>query len=246
MWSLAADEARIFLVDPASLEPAAAAARYGDWLAPDELARWRRYIPPVVRHEFMVTRGLGRRVLAELLGAEPRALSFELGPYGRPELRDAAAPPMAPGRRLRFNLSNTRGLVACAVAWDVDIGVDVEAMDRATETVGVADRFFSEAEVAGLRALAPEKQRRRFFELWTLKEAYIKARGLGLAIPLGSFSFSLGGAARPTATFDESAGDPGGGWFFEQAFPSPRHAMALAVRGAPGPLRTIVTWLDAP
>jgi 4'-phosphopantetheinyl transferase len=133
--------------------------------------------------------------------------------------------------------------VACAVAWDRDIGVDVEHMDRRTETTAVADRFFSPSEVEALRRLPPSEQRRRFFELWTLKEAYIKARGLGLAIPLESFSFSFYERAPPGIGFAESLPDDPRTWRFEQTFPSDAHAMALAARAAPGEsLRIGVEW----
>src|SRR6185436_18685723 len=95
--------------------------------------------------------------------------------------------------RLHFNLTNTRGLVACAVSVaHAEVGVDAEALDRSGETVAIADRYFSTEEVRALRALPESAQRQRFFAYWTLKESYIKARGLGLRLPLDQFSFRLG------------------------------------------------------
>ena len=233
-------EIRVFLVDPDQLDAGALAQSHLDWLATDERERYQRLVFAEKKHEFLVTRVLARRVLSQWAERPPESLAFDLGPYGRPELRQA---PNAP-RRLRFNLSNTRGLVACAVAWDRDVGVDVEHMDRRTEATAVADRFFSPMEVEALMRLETNTQRRRFFELWTLKEAYIKARGLGLAIPLESFSFSLDQSGPPAIAFADSLPDHPDTWCFEQSFPSDRHAMALAARVTPGAsLRIEVEWL---
>ena len=239
---LETQEIRVFLVDPERTDAGALAQAHLGWLAREEHERYQRLVFAEKKHEFLVTRVLVRRVLAGLLGRSPVGLAFDLGPYGRPELR---GPPSDGAGRLRFNLSNTRGLVACAVAWNRDVGVDVEHVDRRTETTAIADRFFSPAEVEGLMRLDPSEQRRRFFELWTLKEAYIKARGLGLAIPLESFSFSLGHAGPPTIAFAESLHDDPHSWRFEQSFPCPTHAMALAVRVEPQePVSIALQWLD--
>ncbi len=200
-------------------------------LPEDERARHDRFVFAEKKHEFLVTRALSRSVLGRALGEAPESLGFDLGPYGRPELRRRPGPA---ARALSFNLSNTRGLVACAVAWGREVGVDVERMERRTDPLEIADRFFSPAETSALLALPRHEQRRRFFELWTLKEAYIKARGLGLAIPLAHFSFALGESAAPSISFVPELPDAASTWWFEQAFPSAAHAMALAVRVAPG------------
>lgn len=239
--SLDEQEIRVYLVDPDQVDAASLAQAHLAWLATEERERYQRLVFAEKKHEFLVTRVLARRVLSARLERSPEALAFDLGPYGRPELQQAAG---AGSRRLRFNLSNTRGLVACAVAWDRDVGVDVEHMDRRTETSAVADRFFSPDEVGALMRLDVADQRRRFFELWTLKEAYIKARGLGLAIPLESFSFSLGHGGPPRIAFADTLKDHPETWCFEQSFPSRRHAMALAARIEPHEtLRIEVEWL---
>jgi len=82
-------------------------------------------------------------------------------------------------------------MVACLIAPSQESGIDVENVERPGETIEVADRYFSCFESAALRALPVEAQHRRFFEYWTLKEAYIKARGLGLSLPLEQFSFHI-------------------------------------------------------
>ncbi|MCA1586150.1 MAG: 4'-phosphopantetheinyl transferase superfamily protein [Acidobacteria bacterium] len=130
--------------------------------------------------------------------------------------------------RLRFNLSHTHGLVACVAAVGCDVGVDVEWMDRAL-TNDIAERFFSPHEAAELRRLPDAEQSRVFFDYWTLKEAYIKARGLGLAIPLDQFSFRLRPPAPPAIAFEPALDDDPARWQFAQTTPTPRHRLGLAI-----------------
>src|SRR5262249_32264065 len=123
----------------------------------------------------------------------------------------------------------TTGLIACLVALGCDVGVDVEDMTRPGETVEVAEQFFSSTEVATLRALPSSAQRHRFFEYWTLKEAYIKARGMGLAIPLEQFSFHLEMGHPVRISFDPRLHDDPHCWQFAQFHPTSRHQMAAAI-----------------
>src|SRR6185436_13023672 len=101
---------------------------------------------------------------------EPGTWEFEAGEFGRPEI---AAPSVQP--TVRFNLSHTDGMIVCLVGDDREIGVDVEDIERTGYTVEIADRYFSEAEVRELRSWTAERRVERFFDYWTLKEAYIKA-----------------------------------------------------------------------
>ncbi len=126
------------------------------------------------------------------------------------------------------------------VAKDLEIGVDVEDTERKSETVGVADRFFSPREVAALHALPEAAQRGRFFDYWTLKEAYIKARGMGLAIPLDQFSFLLDGAPPIRIAFDPRLGDDAATWQFERFTLTARHRTAVAIRRTGADLRVVV------
>jgi len=138
----------------------------------EERARHDRFFFEPDRLQYAATRSLARVMLSRYAPVAPRDWVFREGPHGKPAI---AGPEGAPA--LRFNLSNTRSLVACAVTLDHEIGVDVEEIDRPGETVTIAERFFSPSEVAALRALPAGEQRERFFEYWTLKEAYIKALG---------------------------------------------------------------------
>lgn len=197
-------------------------------LSAEERARAARFHFDRDRREYVCAHRLLRRELGRRLGVAPGALRFALGPHGRPELAGAHA------GALRFNLSHTRGLVALAVCeGDWELGVDVEDHTRVGATVALAERYFAPSEAAALRALPEEAQRARFFALWTLKEAYIKARGLGLAMPLDQFAFDLD-AAHAVVGFwvDPIAEDLAARWHFWRAAPTPAHALAVAA-GAP-------------
>ena len=207
------------------LDDAALLASYGELMTPEERARNARYMFERSRREHLVGRALVRTTLSRYADVAPGAWRFREGERGRPEID---GPEGALG--LRFNLSHTTGLVAVAVARGLDVGVDVEDGARQRTTVEIADRFFSQREVADLRALPAAEQRDRFFTYWTLKEAYIKAVGLGLAIPLDHFSFLLEPGAPVGVEFAPERDDDPADWQFDRARPSERHHLAVAVR----------------
>jgi 4'-phosphopantetheinyl transferase len=199
-------------------------------LSEEEHARRARFYFARDRHTFLVARALLRTVLSRYAPVPPEAWRFALGSHGKPYLADRS--------ELSFNLSHTDGMVAVAVARSEELGVDVENAGRRTEPTAIADRFFSAAEVAALHRLTEEAQRERFFAYWTLKEAYIKARGLGLAIPLGQFSFELDQGLPIRIGCAPELGDRPDGWRFALLRASPEHPVAVAVRSnGPATLR---------
>jgi 4'-phosphopantetheinyl transferase len=204
--------------------------RYRTLLTDDERARCDRYRVEPARRQFLIARALVRTTLSRYVPMAPADWRFVENEYGRPEIATPALP-----RALRFNLSHTAGLVACAVAWQHDVGLDVEWVQRRTGGVHLAKRFFSTAEVADLLQVEKPRQRDAFFDYWTLKEAYIKARGMGLAIPLAHFSFRLQGADSPGISFAPELNDEPSDWQFEQHSPSTEHKMALAIRRGSSP-----------
>lgn len=193
---------------------------YRSLLTEDELARMQRFKFEYLRHEYLITRALCRITLSRYAKLHPADWRFRANAYGRPEISGRHAE-----SGLRFNLSNARSLVACVVTAAADVGIDVEEVDRPGETVSIADRFFSRAELDTLRTHPLEYQRQRFFELWTLKESYIKARGMGLAIPLEKFSFTVG--PQIGIRFDPTIDDDAGNWHFELHPLGQRHMMAV-------------------
>lgn len=151
-------------------------------LTDDEIARSERFKFDRDRHRFVVGRGLLRCVLAGYVGGDPAALRFRYTKYGKPLLDD-------PG--LSFNLSHSEDRALLAVAPGFEVGVDVEVMNSSLADEAVAERFFTRREVADLNAVSPGDRTSAFLTCWTRKEAYIKARGEGLSLPLHDFEVTL-------------------------------------------------------
>lgn len=154
-------------------------------LSPDERERYRATRFEGRRREYLLTRALLRSALSAYAPTPPWAWRFCLNPHGRPELATPSP--------LRFNLSHCDGMVACAVAQGREIGLDVEPAGRAATVLELAARVFSPREREALSTAASHRARCDLaLALWTLKEAYLKARGVGLALPLRSLTFTLG------------------------------------------------------
>jgi 4'-phosphopantetheinyl transferase len=230
MIAIERHEAHLWYVFHDRIDDADLLARYRDLLNVEERERHQRFAFEHLRHEYLVTRALCRTTLSRYTDVDPHQWRFARNRHGRPEI---AVPGGVPP--LRFNLSHSSGLIACLVTLEVDAGVDVEDMHRRGETVRIADRFFSPYEVASLRALPPSRQRQRFFEYWTLKESYIKARGMGLALALDQFSFHLHHDQPITISFAPQLEDDPHAWQFDCYRPSERHMMASAIRRGFGP-----------
>ena len=220
--NLPPEEAHLWIVQPDPIRDPELLREYDALLTSDEREKVSRFRFEEDRHSSLVTRALVRTALSCYSEVSPREWRFVANEYGRPEVDQP------PGERsLRFNLSHTHGLIVCLVARGREVGVDVEDRARGGELLDVADRFFSPFEVQALRALPAEEQVDRFFFYWTLKESYIKARGMGLAIPLSQFSFDLD--ARPDgirALFDPDLGDQPERWQFSALSFGRRYAVA--------------------
>ena len=199
--------------------------QYLPLLSPDEHERMARLVFERDRQRFLLTRALVRTMLSRYAAVTPAGWQFIANVHGRPEILDR--PAGVPD--LRFNISHTDGLIACAVTIGREVGVDVEHVGRRL-TQDVAARFFAPAEVAHLQSLPEDDQERLFFDYWTLKEAYIKARGFGLALPLGDFAFHLAAAGAPAISFEPSMPDDPATWQFLQDWPTPTHRLGLAIR----------------
>lgn len=218
LWYVFYDDLR----DPALL------ARYSALMSPEERARNERFVFAKDRHQHLVTRALVRTTLSRYAPVAAADWQFAANSYGRPEITGPAA-----AFDLCFNLSNTAGLIVCAVSrGPCELGVDVEDITRPGELVGIADHYFAPHEVRALRALPPDPviQHRRFFAYWTLKESYIKARGMGLSIPLAEFAFELDRDPPITMSTSPLLGDSAEGWQFALLTASPRHMLAVAGR----------------
>ena len=223
--SLPLDSVHVDLVRTDSAEALDKRHQYLPLMSAEEHVRMGRLVFERDRHRFLLTRALVRNMLSRYAPVAPADWQFIANAHGRPEILDR--PAGVPD--LRFNISHTDGLIACAVTIGREVGVDVEYVGRHL-TQDIAARFFAPAEVAHLKALPDREQERVFFDFWTLKEAYIKARGFGLALPLGEFAFHLSPDGPPSISIEPSLNDDPATWQFLQDWPTPSHRLGLAIR----------------
>jgi 4'-phosphopantetheinyl transferase len=155
-------------------------------LSEDERARADRFYFQKDREDFIAARGRLRSILGFYLSKAPESLSFNYSSHGKPSLKLESGE-----AAIHFNLSHSHRHSLYAIARDLEVGIDLEFIRGELATEEIADRFFSRRELRALRALPLALQKYAFFLCWTRKEAYIKARGEGLSLPLDQFDVSL-------------------------------------------------------
>jgi len=208
-------------------------------LSPDEVERANRFLQRKHTHAFVHARSLLRQTLAEYVADAADAIRFEIGSHGKPSLAGVAD--------IQFNLSHTKGAVALAIS-AVDVGVDIETRDRATDVDSVASRYFRPDE--WLPELDLPERRLRFFDLWALKEAYMKARGLGMALSLKSFGFPPSDSAEFVPSLDAEGDERS--WVFQRARLLPSYHVGLCAQSEeihvsfPGEQRLVLASLEGP
>jgi 4'-phosphopantetheinyl transferase len=205
--------------DPIDLE------RLRATLTTDEQARAARFHFPKDQQHFVAARGTLRMILARYLGRAPDQFKFCYNPFGKPEL----APPGDTGG-LRFNLSHSQGLALYALICDHEIGVDLEGVRADFEWEDIASRTLAPAEVEALRLVPAALRAEAFFNCWTRKEAFVKARGEGLSLPLDQFEVSV--APGEPARLLRTAGDlhEASQWSIRELEPAPGYRAAIAVK----------------
>jgi 4'-phosphopantetheinyl transferase len=218
-WQVTLDEVRVVWCTTAALTEDAVRVATA-LLSPDEREHAQRLRFPDDARDYAVAHALLRRELSRGSSIAPAAWSFDRGEHGKPfHAGDGAAP--------AFSLSHTRGMVACAIAPpQVAIGVDVEANQRDLDVARLATRFFAAAEVAALVALPEPARRERFYDLWTVKEAVVKALGLALPPALARVTVRIG--ADGSVEIAPPADSPGGAWQVELFTPAEGYRLALA------------------
>ena len=232
--SIGANGVLVFLGEPATL---AADPEARTILATDDLAHVDRFRFERDRQIALASRTLQRLALSASSSVAPHLWRFAADNNGRPQI---TAPTNAPP--LTFSVANTRGLVGCAVCVARDVGLDLEAW-RSDAPPALVERCFARDEREALAALPESAQARRFVELWTLKEAYIKARGLGLSLALEKISITLDDGP-PCLALDASLEDDAAAWQLARWSPTALHAAALCVRRGEDPALTIDSrWL---
>lgn len=196
-------------------------------LSEEERERHDRFLFWPTRRDYAIAHALLRTTLSRYHKREPREWRFETLPGGKPVLASNEEASCS------FSLSHARGLVACAVSNGPAVGVDVEVVGRNINPTPLAAHYFSQSEAAALSECGDDLRLARFVELWTLKEAYLKAVGTGLASSLSTFSLDLGIPHQVHLALSGSV-SPEREWQFAMFKPMPSHELAIAVRSEPG------------
>jgi 4'-phosphopantetheinyl transferase len=194
-------------------------------LAEGEKTRAARFIFDQDRYHFIAARGILRDLLARYISRAAATIEFEYGPHGKPSLAGTDQK-----LNVRFNLSHSHGIAVIAIGLRREMGIDVELLRSDFAGEDIATRYFSQREVEELGRLPADLRTEGFFRCWTRKEAYIKARGDGLHVPLNSFSVSLSPDRSPgLSSVDESR------WriesFVPASEPGPGYAGAVVAEG---------------
>jgi len=210
-------------------------------LSEEERLQSSRFLLAKDRYRYLVTRALVRYVLSRYVPLAPQGWRFGTTAYGRPIILNAD-----PGvQDLSFNISHSGQVVVLALTRTGPVGIDVEAIGR-PPAMAIADSYFSARELRQLRAVPAHEQGHRFLEFWTLKESYIKARGMGLSLPLQKIGFELDDDHRLQTFIDSDLEDAPGNWSFWQWRPSVDSIGALCVQRCPDISHQVVVHRTVP
>jgi 4'-phosphopantetheinyl transferase len=214
------------LVWSVDLDAPADAAGLARVLDDEERERAARFYLEEHRRRFTAAHAALRVILGLHLGVEPREIRFATNQWGKPCLARGCA-----GTDARFNISHSNGLALVAVALAREVGVDVEFTRPGLPCAEIAGRFFSRAEADAILRLPPGEQAGAFYRCWTRKEAFIKAAGGGLSIPLDGFDVSIEPGAQSALRETRFEPDAVKRWVVRDLEAGPDCAAALAVEG---------------
>lgn len=193
-------------------------------LSADEVVKSDRFYFERDRTHYIVCRGVLRELLSHYLNIPACELVFRYGTHGKPVIQMGQ-------NQVHFNVSHSAGLAIIGVTKGQHIGVDVEHIRPGLDTMSIAQRFFSTSEFTQLKMLPEELQQEAFFACWTRKEAFIKARGDGLSLPLENFDVSVDPREQPQLLAVRSLAEEVSEWCMYQMQPQPNYVGAVAVKG---------------
>ncbi len=227
-------EHHVWFVNPDSITAPAQLDACHALLSADEAQRQSRFRFAEDRQLYLVSHALVRQVLSLYGCRPPRQWVFSLGEHGKPEIANAEVP------GLRFNLTHTRGLAACIVSLDA-CGIDAEYISARHNPAAIGRRMFSAEEYTHLLALQGRAQLEYFYSCWTLREAYVKTRGVGIAFPTHNLRFYIASEGSISVRFDADVNDIGGHWQFQLFRPTCDHILATANRSQHAQIKTVIS-----
>ena len=196
-------------------------------LVGDEILRAKKFFFEEDRRRYIISRGFLRIILGRYLDIEPKELCFSYNSYNKPLLEGTFL-----GDYIRFNLSHSGDLILYAITLGREVGVDIEKISFNENADDIVDRFFSEEEKEDFRHLSHDLRQEAFFKCWTRKEAYIKARGKGMTIPLDGFSVSLLPDEEPALKYVKGNEDEVKRcWAIKDVIPGDGYVSAVATEG---------------
>jgi len=190
-------------------------------LSDDELDRAGRFRFDRHRRRFITGRAVMRVLLGRYTGRLPESLGFSYNPQGKPSLKDEGS--------LEFNFTNSRDLSLLCVARRRQLGIDLEHLGRHADYAGIANRFFAEREIEELFSIPESRRHSAFLTGWTRKEAYIKALGTGLSLPLDQFAVTIDPEVDPLLISADDMPDEQDRWTFRHLQPEPGYVASLVV-----------------
>jgi 4'-phosphopantetheinyl transferase len=222
--ALPEDEVQLWRVDLDAIR--SEESRWQKVLSADESTRASRFHFLSDRQRFVASRALLRMILAAYLTTDPKELRFSYSKKEKPLLGPEHA-----GSDIKFNISHSGGIALLAFTRRREIGVDVEQLRRDFDVAAIARRFFSEKEQEQLAALAAQENFEGFFRCWTRKEAYVKATGEGLSLPLRQFDVSIAADDHDALLSTRPDDSEAALWSLREVPAGAGYVAALCVRG---------------
>ena len=216
-------EAHLWLVKPETIRDSTVLADFRTLLSAEERQQYDRFHFPKDSHQYLVSHAMVRKVLSRYTSLPPAEWRFSRSKHGRPEIANRDVPD------IRFNLTHTRGLAACIVTRGSECGIDTEKLDSRHNLTGIAQRMFAAEECLLIEHLSSDEQIEAFFARWTLREAFVKAKGIGISYPTRKLHFEIEDDNTIRLHFDSDL-DENGYWQFRLLRPTGEHITAIALR----------------
>ena len=231
--TLAEDEAHVWLIEPETVRDSDILADFRALLSADELEQCDRFHFAEDGHRYLVSHALRRKVLPGYADLDPADWCFTRTTHGRPEIANTEA------EGTRFNLTHTRGLAACIVTRNVDCGIDAEILDSRHNLKGIEQRMYAAEELHQMEALDGAELIEAFFSRWVLREAFVKAKGIGISYPTRKLNFDIRDTHNIGIRFDPGLVESDG-WQFKLMRPTKRHIAAVALlKNRPSSFRVV-------